>query len=814
MGKNNRFILWFKEVGIEDIPLVGGKNAALGEMVSHLVQMGINVPDGFAITAYAYRYFLEKAGLADDIKRILTGLNTRNIADLQKRGKMVRQTILKAQLPQDLKDAIREAYIQMGEKYRGNLDVAVRSSATAEDLPGSSFAGQQETYLNVSGADEVLVAVKKCIASLFTDRAISYRTDKGFSHFDVALSVGVQKMVRSDLSVSGVAFTLDTETGFDGVVEINGSYGLGEMIVQGKVTPDEFIVFKPTLDKKYNSIIARTLGEKKSKIIYSQKGIKEVPVLQKDRARFCLSDNEVLKLASWCVKIEQYFSKKHGRKSPMDIEWAKDGKTEELFIVQARPETVHSSQDRNVVEEYRLQKTGKILVSGIPVGHKIAHGEVSILSSSKQIKDFPKGGVLVTDITDPDWEPIMKIASAIVTNKGGRTSHAAIVSRELGIPCIVGTNHGTSVLKPRQMVTVDCSGEAGKVYEGKLPFERVLHHVGKLPKTRTKIMVNVGSPDEAFQSHYLPVKGVGLGRLEFIIASHIGIHPNALIDYRKIKSESNTRRELKPLLAEIEKRTAGYAVKEEFYVEKLAEGVAKIGAAFYPHDVIIRFSDFKTNEYRTLLGGNLYEPQEENPMLGWRGASRYYDHNFDKAFSLECRALVKVRDEMGLKNILPMIPFCRTPEEGRKVVAIMAKHGLDRKSDKTLKIYVMCEIPSNVLRAGNFLEIFDGMSIGSNDLSQLVLGLDRDSGIVAKIANENDYAVKEMIAEAIRICRKKRKYIGICGQAPSDYPDFAQFLVSEGIESISLNPDSIVKTIPKIAEAERKHRHLLRFLWR
>ncbi len=814
MGKNNKFILWFKEVGIEDIPLVGGKNAALGEMVSNLVPLGISVPDGFALTSYAYRYFLEKAGLANDIKKILTGLNTHNIADLQRRGKLVRQTILKAKLPADLNEAVAEAYAKMCDKYYGNVDVAVRSSATAEDLPGSSFAGQQETYLNVSGIEEVLIAVKKCIASLFTDRAISYRTDKGFSHFDVALSVGVQKMVRSDLAVSGVAFTLDTETGFDGVVEINASYGLGEMIVQGKVTPDEFIVFKPTLDKKHNSIIARTLGDKEAKIIYSAKGIKEVAVPQKDRARYCLSDAEVMKLASWCVRIEQYFSKKHGHKQPMDIEWAKDGKTEELFIVQARPETIHSSKDHNLVEEYRLQKTGKVLVTGIPVGGKIGQGEVSILNSSKQIKDFPKGGVLVTDITDPDWEPIMKIASAIVTNKGGRTSHAAIVSRELGIPCIVGTDNGTSILKSRQVVTVDCSGEEGKVYEGKLPFERIEHHIGKLPKTRTKIMVNVGSPDEAFKSHYLPTKGVGLGRLEFIIASHIGIHPNALLDFRKIKSESGAKKELKQLVLEIEKRTAGYAVKEDYYVDKLAEGIAKIGAAFYPSDVIIRFSDFKTNEYRTLLGGDLYEPHEENPMLGWRGASRYYNRNFDKAFGLECRALVKVRDEMGLKNVLPMIPFCRTPEEGKKVVAIMAKHGLDRKSDKTLKIYVMCEIPSNVLRAENFLEIFDGMSIGSNDLSQLVLGLDRDSGIVAGISNENDYAVKEMIAEVIRVCRKKRKYIGICGQAPSDYPDFAQFLVAEGIESMSLNPDSIVKTIPKIAEAEKKHRHLLRFLWR
>ncbi|MEK9182457.1 MAG: phosphoenolpyruvate synthase, partial [Patescibacteria group bacterium] len=677
-----------------------------------------------------------------------------------------------------------------------DTDVAVRSSATAEDLPGASFAGQQETYLNVCGISNVLLATKKCIASLFTDRAISYRTDKGFSHFDAALSVGIQCMVRSDLSSSGVAFTIDTETGFDKVIVINGIYGLGEFIVQGEVIPDEFIIFKPALENgSKNPVIGRNIGKKNIKLVYAKNGTRREKVSLPDQRKFCLTDAEVTKLAKWCLQIEKYFSEKHSRYQPMDIEWAKDGKTGELFIVQARPETVRSGEDKNVLKEYQLKKTGKVLAQGIAVGSKIGGGQVRILHSAKNISSFGKGEVLVTEITDPDWEPIMKIAGAIVTDKGGRTSHAAIVSRELGIPCVVGTNNATRVLKGGQEVTVDCSsGQIGNVYEGIIPFKVTEHRLDKIPKLKTKIMVNIGSPDEAFKNCHLPAEGVGLGRLEFIIASHIRIHPNALIDYPRLKAGKKTPY-VKKLLKEIDNSTFLYENKTQFYADELALGIAKIGATFYPHEVIIRFSDFKTNEYRTLFGGELYEPREENPMLGWRGASRYYDPKFKTAFGLECRALKIAREDMGLSNIVPMIPFCRTSEEGKKVVEVMKEYGLDRTKDRELKIYVMCEIPSNVLLAEEFLEIFDGMSIGSNDLTQLALGLDRDSGIVTHIANENNPAVKKLISEIIRKCKEKEKYIGICGQAPSDYPEFAQFLASEGIDSMSLNPDTVIKII-------------------
>lgn len=797
MNRDQQFILWFKELGIEDIPLVGGKNAALGEMYSNLVPLGVRVPNGFAVTSAAYRYFFDKAGLKDRIKQTLTGLDTHNIKDLQKRGKTIREMILKATLPEDLRKIIQEAYTTLSAEYGGNADVAVRSSATAEDLPGSSFAGQQETYLNVVGVDGILEATKKCISSLFTDRAISYRTDKGFSHFDVALSVGVQKMVRSDKAASGVMFTLDTETGFDKVVEINASYGLGEMIVKGQVTPDEFIVFKPTLEQGKRAIIARNIGRKDVKLIYGKKETKAVKVPSADQARFCLTDDEVLGLARWGMQIEKYFSAKHQRYQPMDIEWAKDGVTNELYIVQARPETIHAAADKKVYREYRLSSTSTVLVMGAAVGTKIASGKVRLIKSPKELSRFQKGEILVTKITDPDWEPIMKIASAIVTDEGGRTSHAAIVSRELGIPCIVGSERATRTLKDGQMITVDCSsGEVGKVYEGNLPFEIKEHHLDKLPKTRTKVMVNIGAPDEAFKHYYLPVQGVGLGRLEFIIASHIKVHPNALLDYATLKSSA--------LKKAIDRLTPGYADKKQFYIDELAEGIAKIGAAFWPNEVIIRFSDFKTNEYRKLLGGDAYEPVEENPMLGWRGASRYYDEKFKKAFGLECIAMKKVREEMGLKNVIPMIPFCRTPEEGKKVIQIMESHGLDRAIDKELRVYVMCEIPSNILRVDEFLAVFDGMSIGSNDLTQLTLGLDRDSGIVTHIANEKDESVKRLIKTVIQTCIAQKKYIGICGQAPSDYPDFAEFLVSEGITSISLNPDTVIKTLSVIAEKENK----------
>ncbi len=794
--KKENFIKWYSEVGIADVPSVGGKNAALGEMYSNLVPLGVNIPDGFALTADAYRHFFKKTGLDEEIKKILSDLNTKNILNLQVRGKKVREAILKAILPQDLDDAITKAYAELEKKYGKNRDVAVRSSATAEDLPGASFAGQQETYLDVRGIDNVLVSTKKCIASLFTDRAISYRADKGFSHFDAALSVGVQCMVRSDKASSGVAFTLDTETGFDKVILINGIYGLGEFIVQGEVIPDEFIIFKPTLENNSkNPIIGKNIGKKNIKLVYAKGGTKKEKVSLQDQQKFCITNEEAVKLAKWCLEIEKYFSKKHNHYQPMDIEWAKDGRTGELFIVQARPETVHSGEDKNVLKEYQLQRKSKVLVDGIAVGSKIGSGKVRILHNAKNISSFKKGEVLVTEITDPDWEPIMKIAGAIVTDKGGRTSHAAIVSRELGIPCIVGSNNATKILKNGKEVTVDSSsGQVGNVYEGIIPFKIIEHRLDKIPKINTKIMVNIGSPDEAFKNCYLPVEGVGLGRLEFIIASHIGVHPNALIDYKKLKEGKKTPY-IQKVLKEIDNLTPLYKDKTQFYVERLALGIAKIGATFYPKEVIIRFSDFKTNEYRTLLGGEIYEPHEENPMLGWRGASRYYDPKFKVAFGLECKAMKMVREDMGLTNVVPMIPFCRTPEEGKKVVQVMAEHNLDRVKDKKLKIYVMCEIPSNILLADEFLEIFDGMSIGSNDLTQLTLGLDRDSGIVTHIANENNEAVKKLIADIIHKCRERGKYVGICGQAPSDYPEFAKFLVDEGIESMSLNPDTVIKII-------------------
>lgn len=812
------FIIWFKDLRLKDVPKVGGKNAALGEMYANLTKRGIRVPDGFAITAGAYRYFLKEVGLDRKIKTLLAGLNTHNLKDLQQRGKAVRELILKAELPADLKREIRAAYRKLEQKYGAGTDVAVRSSATAEDLPGVSFAGQHETFLNVHGADALLTATKKCIASLFKDRAISYRADQGFTHSDVALSVGVQKMVRSDLSASGVIFTIDTETGFDKVVVVNASWGLGEMVVQGRVLPDEFVVFKPTLAQGFKAVIAQNLGRKTVKLVYADEGTRKVAVSARDQNRFCLTEDEVLSLARWSVEVEKHFSALHKRFQPMDIEWAKDGKSGELFIVQARPETVHAMESKKVYREYRLRERGKILTEGIAVGTKIGAGKARVIKSIRGIGSFKPGEVLITEITDPDWEPIMKIAAAIVTDKGGRTSHAAIVSRELGIPCIVGAGNATRKLKTGQAVTVDCSGgETGHVYQGKLPFEIKEHHLDKLPKPRVKIAVNIGAPDEAFKNHYLPVQGVGLGRLEFIIASHIKIHPNALIEYSKLQRAKSKSPAVRKLLAKIDELTPGYKDKTKFYVDELAEGIAEIGAAFYPREVIIRFSDFKTNEYRKLVGGELYEPVEENPMLGWRGASRYYDPKFEKAFGLEVKALRRVREKFGLTNVVPMVPFCRTPEEGRKVITVMKKYGLSRKvqsangklqshkhlaiSHKPLRVYVMCEIPSNILLADEFLDVFDGMSIGSNDLTQLVLGLDRDSGIITHVANENNPAVKKMIAEVIAKCRKRKKYSGICGQAPSDYPDFAAFLIKQGIESISLNPDTVIKTILRLAKS-------------
>lgn len=804
MEKQTSFILWFGDIAIEDVPFVGGKNAALGEMVSRASQLGIKVPNGFAITAYAYNYFLEKAELKERIEEILATLNVADVNELQKKGEEVRNLILNAQLPNDLGQAILEAYKNLGNLYGENPDVAVRSSATAEDLPGASFAGQQETYLNIAGGEQLLKAVKKCFASLFTDRAISYRQDKGFSHTAVALSVGVQKMVRSDVAASGVAFSLDTETGFDKVIIINGSYGLGEMIVQGEVTPDEFIVFKPALQKGYQAIIGKQLGNKDRKMIYSGEGTQIIPVQEEERNIFCLTDEEVITLAEWVLNIETYFSQKRATYQPMDIEWAKDGKTGELFIVQARPETIHSSEDKNVYREYALKEKGAVVLKGVAVGTKIASGNVRVIENATHINEFQKGEILVTQITDPDWEPIMKIAAGIITDKGGRTSHAAIVSRELGIPCIVGSERATQKLTNGEEVTIDCSsGEEGVIYAGKLPFDIEEHRLDAIPETKTHIMVNVGTPKEVFKYHYLPAKGVGLGRLEFIINSQIRIHPNALLEFEKNKQDASDEKK-QTITKQIEELTRGYSDKTAYYIDTLSEGIAKIASVFYPYNVIIRFSDFKTNEYRTLIGGELYEPQEENPMIGWRGASRYYDPTFKDAFRLECLAIKKVRDEIGLKNVVPMIPFCRTVHEAKNVIDAMKENGLERANDKDLKIYMMCEIPSNVILADEFLELFDGMSIGSNDLTQLTLGLDRDSGIVSHIDNENNEAVKILIAQVIAKCKEKGKYIGICGQAPSDYPDFAAFLVEKGIDSISLNPDTMIKTLLAIAEKEKE----------
>lgn len=802
MSRTRDHIIWFEDIRLSDVPLVGGKNAALGEMYSHLSKLQIRVPNGFAITAEAYRHFLSKTGLDAQITKELAGLNVKNLRSLQTTARNVRKLIVDADLPEDLVADISRDYAKLEQHYGKKVAVAIRSSATAEDLPDASFAGQQETFLHVRGIAQVLKSVKKCIASLFTDRAISYRIDKGFSHMDVALSVGVQKMVRSDLACSGVAFTLDTETGFRNVVEINGSYGLGEAIVQGEVTPDEFIVFKPTLAKGYEAILSRRLGKKNFQLVYSSRGIKPATVSAELQRQFCLKDAEILELARWCVVIEEHFSKLKHHPQPMDIEWAKDGQTGELYILQARPETIHTEASQTVYEEYRLQQDKAEIVTGMAVGNKIGGGRVRVIKQASGIDKFQAGEVLVTVMTDPDWEPIMKIASAIVTDKGGRTSHAAIVSRELGVPCVVGSEQATAKLKSGQTVTVDCSsGERGRVLNGRAKYTVIKHHLDKIPKTRTNIMVNIGSPGEAFKNHYLPVRGVGLGRLEFIIASEIQIHPNALINYKTLARDDNHH--IKAIARRIDQLTAGYADKTDFYRQRLTDGIAKIGAAFWPNPVIIRFSDFKTNEYRQLLGGELYEPVEQNPMLGWRGASRYYDEKFKAAFSLECQALAQARIQLGLTNIIPMVPFCRTPEEGRQVVAAMKQSGLDRLRDKTLKIYVMCEIPSNIVLADDYLDVFDGMSIGSNDLTMLMLGLDRDSSVVAHVANENNPAVKQVIGQVIASCRRRKKYIGLCGQAPSDYPEFAEFLVKAGIASISLNPDSVIPSISRIKTAER-----------
>ncbi|HBU28586.1 MAG TPA: phosphoenolpyruvate synthase [Thiobacillus sp.] len=792
MPVSDDYIVSLDTLSMDDVPRVGGKNASLGEMIGNLSHMGVKVPGGFATTAQAFWDFLDHNDLRARINARLAPLDVADVTALAAAGAEIRAWIEAAALPPALEAGLRAAYAALGDE----VSVAVRSSATAEDLPDASFAGQQETYLHVRGADDLLRYVRMVFASLYNDRAIAYRVHHGFAHADVALSAGVQRMVRSDIACSGVLFTLDTESGFRDVVFITAAYGLGETVVQGSVNPDEFYVHKPMLAKGYPAVVRRELGGKATRMVWRDGAtvIEDTPA--ELRRQYSLSDAEVLELAKQAVTIEQHY------KRPMDVEWAKDGETGEIFIVQARPETVKARANGSG-ERYVLDARGEVRITGRAIGQKIGAGEVRLIASPAEMNRVQPGDILVTDMTDPDWEPIMKIASAIVTDKGGRTSHAAIVSRELGIPCIVGTNNATKKLKAGRKVTVDCSAsQVGSVYDGIIPFKVLEHRLNEIPKIATKIMVNIGSPDEAFKHHNLPAVGVGLGRLEFIIASHVRVHPNALIDYKKLRKGGKTPY-IRKLLKQIDELAPLYKEKAQFYVDELALGIAKIAATFFPHEVIIRFSDFKTNEYRTLIGGELYEPHEENPMLGWRGASRYYDPKFKESFGLECKAMKRVREEMGFTNVVPMIPFCRTPEEGKKVIEVMAENGLDRAKDKGLKIYVMCEIPSNILLADEFLEVFDGMSIGSNDLTQLTLGLDRDSGIVTHIANENNPAVKKIIAEVIHKCIEKNKYIGICGQAPSDYPDFAQFLVKEGIESMSLNPDTVIKIIMALGEQEK-----------
>jgi len=789
-GKN---ILWFKELTIKDIPLVGGKNASLGEMYCQLKKKGVPVPNGFAITAGAYRYFLKKAGINKKIAEILKGTTKKNISA---RAKQIRHLILTSSLPQDLQDEIIKEYKKLSKEYKaGAVDVAVRSSATAEDLPGVSFAGQQESYLNISGQRALLDAIKKCFASLFTDRAVSYRIDQGFDHNKVSLSVCVQKMVRSDLASSGVMFTLDTESGNNNVILINAAYGLGEFVVKGVVNPDEYYVFKQMLSKGFKPIVGKTVGDKNKKLVYSHNEFRPtrsqaVPLME--QKRFVLNDEQILHLAKYAMIIEKHYDR------PMDIEWAIDGRTDKIYIVQARPETIASQKNPNFLEEYILAGKGKVILTGSSVGMKIGAGKARVIKKAAQLAEFKQGEVLVAEMTDPDWEPIMKKASAIITDAGGRTCHAAIVSRELGVPCIVGAAGATKKIKTGQPITANCSeGEIGKIHEGLVAYKIKKTNLKKLKRSRTKIMMNVGNPYAALGFSFIPNDGVGLAREEFIIANYIKVHPLALLNFNRIKDP-----EAKAKIVDI---TINHPKKADFFVDKLAEGVGMIAAAFYPKDVIIRLSDFKSNEYANLIGGAQFEPSEPNPMIGWRGASRYYTPAYEPAFALECRALKKAREEFGLKNIKIMIPFCRTVEEGNKVIALLKKYGLERGKEG-LEVYVMCEIPSNVLLADKFSEIFDGFSIGSNDLTQLTLGVDRDSQLVSNVYDENNDAVKLLISLVIEVAKAHKRKIGICGQAPSDFPDFARFLVSEGIDSISLNPDTVLRTTLAIADEEKSGR--------
>ena len=795
-------VLAFSDVNMADIALVGGKNASLGEMIQQLVPRGVNVPTGFATTATAYRHFIQAADLEPQLRQIFAHLHVDNLQDLHRCGQQARSLMLQTPFSPELRAAIATGYQTLCDQYGANTDVAVRSSATAEDLPDASFAGQQETYLNVHSLAGVLEACHKCFASIFTDRAISYRHSRGFDHFEVALSVGVQKMVRSDLASSGVLFSIDTETGFKDAVLITAAYGLGETIVQGAINPDEYIIFKPTLKTGFRPILDKRLGSKEIKLIYDPGGsklTKNVSVSPSDRQRFSISDDEALHLANWACLIEDHYTQGRGTYTPMDIEWAKDGITGELFIVQARPETVQSQKSASILRTYRLLPSPFTLhptplLAGRAVGELIGQGRVRVIYDVHQITQFQPGEVLVTNRTEPDWEPMMKQASAIVTNQGGRTCHAAIIARELGIPAIVGCGHATTTLKTGQMITVSCAeGSEGHVYNGLLPFEEKSLTLDEVPRPRTQIMMNVANPQAAFRLASLPNDGVGLARLEFIIAKQIQIHPLALINFGELDDHLAQNK-----IAEL---TAEYDHKPQFFIDKLTHGIGMIAAAVYPKPALVRFSDFKSNEYAHLLGGRQFEPREENPMLGWRGAVRYTDDHYREGFALECQAMQQVRDVMGLTNVIPMIPFCRTPAEGQRVLDEMAKHGLIQGKNG-LQVYLMCELPGNVLQLDEFSQLFDGFSIGSNDLTQLTLGLDRDSALVAPLFDERNPAVKALIHQAITTAKRHGRKIGICGQAPSDYPEFAQFLVEAGIDSISLNPDALLKTLVVIAAAE------------
>ncbi|WP_448098099.1 phosphoenolpyruvate synthase [Luteibacter yeojuensis] len=782
-------VLWLDALRMTDLGKVGGKNASLGEMIGNLAKLGVSVPGGFATTADAFQTYLEKSGLAKRIQERLATLDVDDVDELTRGGKEIRGWIVDTALPADLEQAIRDAYIKLC-KDAGATDiaVAVRSSATAEDLPDASFAGQQETFLNVVGIDDILHKVKEVFASLYNDRAIAYRVHQGFKHEDVFLSAGVQLMVRSDVGASGVLFTLDTESGFRDVVFVTGSYGLGEMVVQGAVNPDEFYVFKPTLREGKPAVLRRSLGAKQQRMVYSdQPGervrIEETPVA--DRHRFCITDADVEELSRQALVIEKHYGR------PMDIEWAKDGHTGKLYIVQARPETVKSRDHATTLERFQLNEKGKVLTEGRAIGQKIGAGKARVIRSLADMNKVQPGDVLVADMTDPDWEPVMKRAAAIVTNRGGRTCHAAIIARELGVPAVVGCGNALETIPDGAEVTVSCAeGDTGTIYEGTLKFDRITADLGAMPEAPLKIMMNVANPERAFDFGMLPNAGIGLARLEMIIASHIGVHPKALLEYGKQDAETKAR---------IDARIQGYKDPVSFYVDRLAEGIATIAASVYPKPVIVRLSDFKSNEYAGLIGGSRYEPHEENPMIGYRGASRYVDPGFAESFALECKATKYVRETMGLTNVWVMIPFVRTLDEGRKVIEVLRKNGLVQ-GEHDLKVIMMCEVPSNALLADEFLDIFDGFSIGSNDLTQLTLGLDRDSSIVAHLFDERDAAVKKLLAMAIKTARDKGKYVGICGQGPSDHPDLAEWLMEQGIESMSLNPDTVVDTWLRLAK--------------